>query len=143
MTPSTQEQKRAGAPAGPEAHYWASLQAGHFMMQRSRSSGAYVFYPRMLAPGSGADDLEFVEVSGEAIVYSTTVVRQGPKQGGDFNVSVVQLAEGPRFVTRVLGCEPMAVRIGMKVRASIEKVDFGMHAGSDQPVVVFRPVQEG
>jgi hypothetical protein len=140
---TTGAEQQETSPVSPDAQYWNSLKAGRFMIQRSRGSGDYVFYPRMVAPGTGASDLEFVEVSGEAVVYSTTVVRQNAKLGGDFNVSVVQLAEGPRFVTRVLGCSPTAVAIGMKVKASIEKVDFGAHANSDQPVVVFRPTNQG
>ncbi|MEN3363157.1 MAG: uncharacterized protein V7606_431 [Burkholderiales bacterium] len=126
---------------GPEAQYWAHVRDGKFMIQRSKSSGEYVFYPRVLAPRTGATDLEFVEVSGRAVVHSTTVVRQSPKAGGDYNLVLVQLEEGPRMVSRVVGIPPEQVKIGMSVMAHIEKVDFGTHANSEQPVVVFRAAQ--
>jgi len=120
------------ATPGPEAQFRAFLAEGKFMIQRSVSTGAYVFYPRVAAPGSGARDLEWVAASGKGEVYSTTVVRNRPEKGGDYNVALIELAEGPRMMSRVVGVDPAAVTIGMKVRASIEELD-----GS--PQVLFRP----
>lgn len=128
---------------GPEGQFWAHLSEGRLMIQRSRSSGEYVFYPRLIAPKTGADDLEFVEVSGAGTVYSTTTIRRPAKHGGDHNVCVIDMDEGFRMLSRVVDCPPDAVRIGMRVQAVIEKVDFGLHAGSDQPVVVFRLIAGG
>ena len=108
---------------GPEEEFRAYLAEGRFMIQRSRSTGAYVFYPRPFVPGSGETDLEWVEASGEGVVYSTTVNRRSPDKGGSFNVALVDLAEGPRMMSRVVGVAPEEVRIGMKVRARIEPLN--------------------
>ena len=63
------ENRGNGMPdAGPEAQYRAHLREGRFMIQRSRSSGAYVFYPRVAEPRTGATDLEWVPASGEGTV---------------------------------------------------------------------------
>ena len=118
---------------GPEAIYRAHLAAGRFMIQRSASSGEYVFYPRIVAPGTGEADLEWVEVSGEGTVYATTVTRRRPSSGGDCNVVLVDLAEGPRMMSRVVGIDPEAVAIGMKVRAKIDELNGA-------PAVLFEPV---
>ncbi|MDB5556685.1 MAG: hypothetical protein JWL86_6669 [Rhizobium sp.] len=126
------------SPLGPEGQFWAHLREGRLMIQRSRSTGAYVFYPRLIAPRSGADDLEFTEVSGAGTVYSTTTIRRPAKHGGDHNVCVVDLDEGVRMLSRVVGCAPDEVHIGMRVQAAIEPVDFGTYANSDQPIVLFR-----
>lgn len=122
----------------PNARYWAYLREGRFMLQRSRVTGKYVFYPRMLCPETGSSDLEFTEVSGRGTVHSTTVVRRKASAGGDYNVALIDLEVGVRVPGRVVGLPPTGVTIGMKVRSSIEKVDFGTYARSDQPVVVFR-----
>lgn len=116
----------------PEQEYFAFLQAGRFMIQRSRSSGLHVFYPRVAEPRTGARDLEWVEASGLGTVYATTVVRPKPPQM-PYNVAVVQLAEGPRMVSRVESIDATAVRIGMTVQARIVRLD-------DAPLVVFEPV---
>lgn len=88
------------------------------MIQRSRSSGAYVFPPRIAAPGTGARDLEWVEASGRGTLYSITfVAKKDPAQ--NYNVALIDLAEGPRVLARLDGVEPQAVVIGMPVRARI------------------------
>lgn len=114
---------------GPEAFYREELRAGRFMIQRGVSSGRCVFYPRHAAPGTG-EALEWVEASGMGTVYSTTVVRQRPEAGGDYNIAVVELAEGPRTMSQVVDMAPQNVRIGMKVRARIDERD-------GQPILVF------
>jgi hypothetical protein len=52
-------------------------------------------------------------------VYSTTTVRQKPERGGDYNISVIELAEGARMLSRVEGIPAADVRIGMPVEAVI------------------------
>lgn len=118
-------------PIKPVEDFAAFLAQGRFMIQRSRSTGAYVFYPRVAAPRSGARDLEWVEASGRGTVYSTTVQRNKPPTP-DHNVALIDLAEGPRMLARVDGIPAADVRIGMAVRARI--IDEG--AG---PFVVFEP----
>ena len=108
---------------GPDAQFCAFLKQGRFMIQRSKSTGIHVFYPRVAVPGSGESDLEWVEVSGAGKVYSTTVVRNRPDRGGDYNVALIDLAEGPRIMSRVVGIDPTEVKIGMKVRALIDELD--------------------
>jgi len=106
----------------PDADYQAFLQDGRFMIQRGRASGRHHFYPRAIEPGTGNDDLEWVAASGLGTVYSTTVVRAKPP-APSYNVALIDLAEGPRLMSRVEGLQPEAVRIGMAVRARIVNVD--------------------
>ena len=129
---------KTSTPLGPEGQFWAHLRDGRLMIQRSRSTGKFVFYPRLIAPGSGADDLEFVEVSGAGTVYSTTTIRRPARHGADHNVCVVDLDEGVRMLSRIVDCAPEEIRIGMRVQAAIEAVDFGTYANSEQPIVLFR-----
>ena len=113
---------------GPEAEYLAHLRAGRFMIQRSRSTGRHVFYPRVAAPGTGEQDLEWVPASGLGTIYSITVNRS---RDGACNVALVDLAEGPRMMSRVEGVETLPV--GAPVRARIAT------AGEGDPAVVFDP----
>jgi uncharacterized OB-fold protein len=106
----------------PEQEYFAHLARGRFMLQRSRVSGKYFFYPRVAEPVTGARELEWVEASGRGTVDATTVVRTKPPQP-PYNVVLVDLEEGPRVMSRVEGIAPAEVRIGMKVQARIGKQD--------------------
>ena len=120
----------AAKPLGPEAQYRAFLAEGRFRIQRSRSTGQYVFYPRVAAPGSGAMDLEWVDASGFGTVYSITVNRS---KEGSYNIALVQLDEGPRLMSRVDGVETAA--IGTRVKARIATI-------GDIPAIVFDVVAD-
>lgn len=109
----------------PNAEYMAYLRQGRFMLQRSRATGRHVFYPRIVEPGTGADDLEWVPASGLGTVYSTTTVRQKPP-APSYNVALIDLAEGCRMMSRVEG----EVHIGMAVRARVSQQD-------GEPLIVF------
>ncbi|MGH8444325.1 MAG: Zn-ribbon domain-containing OB-fold protein [Solimonas sp.] len=118
----------------PERQYREFLAQGRFMIQRARGSGRYLFYPRVAEPVTGDTNLEWVEASGQGTVYSTTVVRKRSPEPS-YSVVLVDLAEGPRLMSRVIGLPPEDVRIGMPVHARI--IDDG---GS--PLLVFEAAQE-
>lgn len=109
--------------AAPDSAFQYFLKAGKFMIQRSRVDGRYVFYPRVAAPGTGAE-LEWVEASGRGVVYSTTVTRVRPP-ASDYNIALVELDEGPRLMSRIDGIPPEEVRIGMRVAVRIVADDKG------------------
>jgi len=115
----------------PDQQFRAFLEEGRFMLQRSRETGRFIFYPRIAEPGTGCTDLEWVPASGDGVVYSTTVVRNRPR-APDYNVVLIDLAEGVRMMSRVEGIDPGDVRIHMAVRARIA-------SGEDGPVLVFDP----
>lgn len=117
---------------GPELVFASYLADGRLMLQRNSVTGKYIFYPRVITPEDDCEDLEWHEVSGYGTVYSTTVVRQRPEKGGDYNVSLIDLSEGPRMMSHVVGVRPTDVFIGMDVQADITTIN-GVHA------VVFRP----
>jgi uncharacterized OB-fold protein len=95
------------------------------------------FYPRVLCSHCGSPKLTWQPASGQGTVYSTTVVRRKPEQGGDYNVALVDLSEGPRMMSRVDGLAPHEVMIGMDVRAKI--IDEPGHG----KLLVFMPTQGG
>ncbi|MFG1265861.1 Zn-ribbon domain-containing OB-fold protein [Xanthobacter aminoxidans] len=101
------------------------------MLLRSRSTGGYVFYPRVAEPRTGATDLEWVEASGRGSIYACTIVRQRPPTP-NYNVVLVDLAEGPRMMSTVVEMENEDIRIGMPVQAAIIERDGA-------PLVVFKP----
>ncbi|MEJ1977555.1 MAG: OB-fold domain-containing protein [Acetobacteraceae bacterium] len=95
------------------------------MIQRSLSTGQYVFYPRVAVPGSGETDLEWVPASGGGTVYAITVNRT---RDGSYNIALIDLDEGPRMMSRIEGVETCA--IGTRVQARIVPL-------KDAPAVVF------
>ena len=114
----------------PDAEYRAFLAEGRFMLQRQKNGAAF-YPPRAVAPQTGSEDIEWFEPSGKGTVYSTTVVHRRPPEPS-YNVALIDLAEGPRMMSRVEGIDPAAVAIGQPVVARVIDQD-------GQPVVVFVP----
>jgi uncharacterized OB-fold protein len=118
---------------GPDAVFRRHLSEGRFYIQRCRDTGRHVFYPRLLSPYTGLPNLEWVPASGRGVVYATTVTRRRKEAGGDYNVALIELAEGVRMMSRVEGIEPAKVVIGMAVKARIAE------AGGEK-LIVFDPI---
>ncbi|OYX21677.1 MAG: hypothetical protein B7Z09_00155 [Brevundimonas diminuta] len=108
-------------PVKPDQEFRAHLAAGRFMIQRSASSGAHVFYPRVAEPSTGRQDLEWVEASGGGEIYALTVVYPRPPEI-PYNVAIVALDEGPRLMSRIEGVAPDALKIGQRVVSRIADV---------------------
>lgn len=117
---------------GPEEIFQRGVDDGEFNIQQCGDCGKHVFYPRGLCPHCGSLKLSFAAASGNGTVYATSVVRQRPEDGPDYNIAVVELAEGPRMMTRVVDIDPSDVEIGQAVEAFVGEVDGAK-------VVLFRP----
>jgi hypothetical protein len=90
------------------------------LVQFSPSLNRYVFYPRLLAPGTLADDLEWREIDGAGTLYTFTVARRptGPPwvDAVPQLLAVVQWDAGPRISTELVDVDPGDIRIGMRVQ---------------------------
>ena len=89
----------------------------------------------LVCPDCGGAALSWVIPSGRGTVYSTTIIRRKPEKGGDYNIAVVELAEGPRLMTRIENVAPEQVRIGMEVSARIT-------GSGENALLVFVPARE-
>jgi uncharacterized OB-fold protein len=123
-------------PASPLAIFISHLERGELAYQFSPSANAAVFYPRVIAPGTGEADLEWRVSAGFGTVYATTVVH--PSQGTPYNVALIDMDEGFRLMSRVEDIPPASVRIGMRVKARTHPAD-----GEEPPYPVFFPVHGG
>ena len=119
---------------GPQQQFKNYLTEGKFMIQKSKSLNEFFFHPRVAFPGTGERDLEWVEASGNGIVYSTSCNRRLPEKGGDFNISLITLQEGPRMMAKIEGVAPDQVVIGQKVKARISSL-------KGEPAIIFDIVE--
>ena len=122
------------AAESPLATYIAHLKRGELGYQFSPSSGQAVFYPRVIAPKTGAADLEWRISNGLGTVHAATVVH--PQQGPKYNVCLIDVDEGFRMMSRVEDIEPTAVKIGMRVKVRVHTPE-----GDEDPYPVFTPVE--
>jgi len=118
----------------PLKTYLDHLLRNELAYQFSREAGHAVFYPRVLCPFTGSDQLEWRISKGLGTVYATTVVH--PAEGKSFNVALVDCDEGFRLMSRIEDIAPEQVRIGQRVRFRVHRAE-----GDEDPYPVFAPVE--
>ena len=106
--------------------FWEAASDGRLVAQQCRSCGQCWHPPLPACPHCHGTDLGWRELSGAGTVYTYTVVRHATHVAladqVPYVVAIVELAEGPRLVTRITGCAPGEVRAGMPVRVCFRQV---------------------
>jgi len=127
------------APSHDSGEFWAGTREGELRVQHCNSCGHDQLHPRIVCTACHSRDLGWRASSGTGSVYSVTVVRRAPSaaQADDvpYAIALVELDEGPRLMSNIVGCGPDDVRIGMRVA-----VEFDELAG-DVRVPRFRPCE--
>jgi uncharacterized protein len=138
-------QARLEPPVGPESGpFWAATREGRLLVQWCTACDRGVFYPRALCPfcsgGSPAGGtLEWREASGRATVHAAVVEHRPEAAGASFSggepycIALVDLEEGVRMMTNIVGCPVGEVHSGMAVTVSWEPLSDG------RQLALFRP----
>ena len=107
-------------PQGVQAFHQLELDAGRWLIQRCTGCNKHVYFPRESCPHCGSAALEWTAPKGTGTVYAVTTVRRKPADGGDINVSLIDLDEGVRLMSRVDNLAADTVRIGQRVKARVQ-----------------------
>ena len=107
--------------------FWDAAAQGRLVGQRCSGCGRFNHPPRPMCPVCHSLDYEIVELSGTGQVYSYAVLHhpRSPKFTYPVVAALVDLDEGIRMVTNLVGIEPADVRIGMPVRVTFERTEDG------------------
>jgi Predicted nucleic-acid-binding protein containing a Zn-ribbon len=117
--------------------FWDGVAEGRLLIQYSRTSGRYYFYPRPFEPGTLSEDVEWREASGRArlesyVINHRPVVPAGSKEPQI--IALVTLEEGVRMVTVLTGIDPSPEDIELDMELEVVFEDLG---GTVLPL--FRP----
>ena len=106
--------------------FFAAARRHQLVAQRCNGCGAFRFPARELCAHCLSRDASWVPVSGRGTVFSVVVMHQAYHPGFaaevPYAVVVVELDEGPRLISNVVGVEPHAITIGMPVEVVFENV---------------------
>jgi uncharacterized protein len=123
----------------PDAQpFWDGCRAGHLVLPRCRVCIKFFFYPRSICPACGSRDLEWLTVSGRGTLHTFCVQHQSRVPGYSdvtpFVTALVDLDEGPRMMSLLVGSgtDPANIRIGTRVH--VEFID----TAAGWPLPVFR-----
>jgi len=115
--------------------FWEGVAQRKLLVQRCAGCRRLQHPPAPMCPSCHGFAMEAIEASGRGTVHSFVVFHHPPVPPFTYpNVIVlVELAEGTRLVSRLVGVDPEAVRIGMPVQVDFETVD------GDLTLHYFRP----
>ncbi|MFP5514377.1 MAG: Zn-ribbon domain-containing OB-fold protein [Alphaproteobacteria bacterium] len=104
-------------PTGASAPFWDACDRGELLFPKCGRCGHLFYYPRRHCPLCGDTGLGWQRMSGRGTVFSHSHVHvafQGGAWGGQlpYTVVLVDLAEGPRMLSRLIGGDAPAVRGG-------------------------------
>jgi hypothetical protein len=106
--------------------FWDGLAERRIRIQRCLDCERWVFYPRSHCSHCLSERLEWREVSGAATLYTFTVTRQptAPFFADEVpqRLAVVQLDEGVRMTTTLVGVDDADIRIGMRLEPVFDAV---------------------
>jgi len=113
-------------PTPTTAPFWAGLKEGVVRIQRCAACDAWVFYPRTRCPRCLSDRLDWRTVSGKGTLVTFTIARQptAPQFADEVpqKLAVVELDEGVRLTTTLVGVDESEIRIGMRVEPFFDPV---------------------
>ncbi len=106
--------------------FWQSAQRGELRLQRCNTCGHIRNPISQICPKCLSEDSAWTSLSGKGTVFSFVTFHQvyHPAYKGDvpYNVSIIQLDEGPRMISNVVGVPPSEVTVGQKVEVFFDKV---------------------
>ena len=106
--------------------YWEGCKRRQLLIQRCKACGHHQFYPRHLCTNCMALDPEFIPATGKGEVYTFTVIYRPPSKAFEpdipYVVAIIQLDEGVRMMSNIVGCPVEEVRIGMRVEVVFDDI---------------------
>ncbi len=107
--------------------FWDACQRRVLEVVACRDCGQLFLPGAPICPECWSTSLEAQPVSGAGEVFTFTVYRHQyhPSFEVPYVVALIELAEGPRLISNVVGCDPGAVCIGMSVQVQFDRIgDF-------------------
>ncbi len=104
--------------------FFAAAKRRQLVVQRCTACGSLRFPARSICSRCLSTGVEWIPVSGKGEVYSFNIMHQVYHPGFaaevPYAVVLVQLAEGPRMTSNLVGVPPQDIRIGMPVAVVFE-----------------------
>jgi len=133
----TEQSRPLPKPDRDSEYYWAAARRRELVFQQCAGCRRFRFYPRAVCPDCMSDKFEWRRSEGRGVVYSFTVIHRAPTQAfrdrTPYMLALIELPEGVRMMSNLIGCDPAEVRIGMPVKVAFED------ASEEITLPMFRP----
>ncbi len=131
-----QTRRRPQPAQSPDnAFFWEGVAAGELRIQRCADCKALRHPPGPMCPHCQSLEWEATAASGRGHVYSFVVAHHPPVPPFSYPnaIALVQLDEGTRLVSNLIGIDPAEIAIGLRVCVEFTNVD------DDLVLPLFRP----
>jgi uncharacterized OB-fold protein len=121
--------------------FWESAKKNELRMQKCTDCG-HIRYPiNSVCTSCLSDGFTWEKLSGRGTVFNKIIFHQvyhkGFAQDAPYNVVMIQLAEGPRMFSNVVGIKNEEINIGMAVEVVFD------HVTDDIAIPKFQPLKRG
>jgi uncharacterized OB-fold protein len=125
-------------PTPETRHFWEGTRAGELRLQRCDRCAHVYFPPRPFCPACASRAVTVFAASGRATLASYVIShRPHPAFEGPYAIALVELEEGPRMMTNIVGCPqtPEALVLDMPL-----EVTFAVQS-EEITLPLFRPAE--
>lgn len=111
------------------APFWEATRRGELLLPWCTACNAPFWYPREACPRCLGSAVEWRRASGCGTVYAVTVEYKPQNPGmasmAPYAIALIDLDEGVRMLSNVVGCPAEGVVVGMRVEATWEPLCDG------------------
>jgi uncharacterized protein len=122
----SEPQKTLPVPSADSIPFWQACREHELRLQKCDSCGHLLFPPASRCPQCLGNKLTWARLSGRGRIYSFVVYHRvyhpGFEKSIPYVVALVELEEGPRLISNIVGCDPKAVRCDMAVSVVFDDV---------------------
>lgn len=127
--------KAVPQPTPETQPFWDGCTEGELRLQRCRPCDAFYFPPRLLCPRCLSDDVAWERISGKGTLHTYVINhRAAPGFEPGYAIAVVQLDEGPRMMTNIVGVDNTPENLVLDMALEVTFEDRG-----DLRLPLFRP----
>lgn len=106
--------------------FWQGLKEHQLRIQRCKDCGTAYFYPRDVCPGCLSGNVEWFTASGRGKLHTFSIVYRPlkyPPLQAPYVLAMIELEEGPRLMSNLVGVEADPAKIRCDMPVVIEYAD--------------------
>ena len=118
-------------PTPETRHFWDGTRAGELRLQRCERCAHVYFPPRPFCPACASREVTVFAATGRATLASYVIShRPHPAFDGPYAIALVELEEGPRMMTNIVGCpqtpEALVLDMPLEVTFAVESEEISL-----------------
>lgn len=119
-------QKPLPRPDADDKFFWDGCKEHKLLFQKCQKCGLVRWPPSIICSNCYSQDTEVIESTGKGRIYTYAIYHQafhpGFKSEVPYMTALIELEEGPHFLSNVIDCEPSDVECDMPVEVVWENI---------------------